>query len=164
MVAIFASLLFQSGLEFWFSDRARGMIEDAGELGRTTYDDEVFRVGNEAVTMSGDLSSYLEQVTIDDPLFAEGFAAQVLNRNLSEAIIFRVDDNGEVQSFALVNPYDRNLQSVIKPGDVEKLGDNESVAVNSEDRIGALTRLNYVPDSYLYTARVFDPDSRSTRG
>ena len=28
IVAIFASLLFQSGLEFWFSDRARGMLEN----------------------------------------------------------------------------------------------------------------------------------------
>ena len=28
LVAIFASLLFQSGLEFWFSDRARGMLEN----------------------------------------------------------------------------------------------------------------------------------------
>ena len=27
LVAIFASLLFQSGLEFWFSDRARNMPE-----------------------------------------------------------------------------------------------------------------------------------------
>ena len=43
MVAIFASLLFQSGLEFWFSDRARGMIENAVELGRTTYQTEVER-------------------------------------------------------------------------------------------------------------------------
>ncbi len=34
-VAIFASLLFQSGLEFWFSDRARSMLENtvAGRAG-----------------------------------------------------------------------------------------------------------------------------------
>ncbi|MEO7277128.1 MAG: PAS domain-containing sensor histidine kinase, partial [Sphingomicrobium sp.] len=28
LVAIFASLLFQSGISFWFSDRARGMLEN----------------------------------------------------------------------------------------------------------------------------------------
>src|SRR4030095_11626202 len=32
IVAIFASLLLQSGLEFWFSDRARGMLENTVEL------------------------------------------------------------------------------------------------------------------------------------
>ena len=35
LVAIFASLLFQSGLEFWFSDRARGMLENTVELARS---------------------------------------------------------------------------------------------------------------------------------
>ena len=32
LVAIFASLLFQSGLEFWFSDRARGMLENTVQV------------------------------------------------------------------------------------------------------------------------------------
>ena len=32
--------------------------------------------------------------------------------------------------------------------------------MNSSDRIGALTRLNYGPNTYLYTARVFDPQFR----
>ena len=77
MVAIFASLLFQSGLEFWFSDRARGMIENSVELARTTYSREVERVSLQTVTMSGDLSGYLREVPITDPLFAEGFGRQV---------------------------------------------------------------------------------------
>src|SRR5215211_8103188 len=37
VVAIFASVLFQSGLEFWFSDKARGMLENTVELARSTY-------------------------------------------------------------------------------------------------------------------------------
>ena len=32
LVAIFASLLFQSGLEFWFSNRARSMLEQYDEM------------------------------------------------------------------------------------------------------------------------------------
>ena len=59
LVAIFASLLFQSGLEFWFSDRARGMLENTVQVARSTYDSEVERVANETVTMSGDLAGYL---------------------------------------------------------------------------------------------------------
>ena len=37
IVAIFASLLFQSGLEFWFSDRARGMLENTVQVAQATY-------------------------------------------------------------------------------------------------------------------------------
>src|SRR5215471_7476373 len=49
LVAIFASLLFQSGLEFWFSDRARGMLENTVQVARASYDREVERVENETV-------------------------------------------------------------------------------------------------------------------
>ena len=71
IVAIFASLLLQSGLEFWFSDRARGMLENTVQLAQSTYTSEVNRVGAEAVAMAGDLSGYLQELPIDSPLFEE---------------------------------------------------------------------------------------------
>jgi two-component system nitrogen regulation sensor histidine kinase NtrY len=157
LVAIFASLLFQSGLEFWFSGKAREMIENTVVLARMTYDREVERVSLETLTMSGDLAAYLRAVPIDDPRFAEGFGRQVLNRNLSEAIIINVGQDGGIQSLALVNPYDRPLDKVITKEKLADLADKESVAVNSADRIGALARLDYTPNSYVYAARVFDP-------
>ena len=52
IVAIFASLLLQSGLEFWFSDRARGMLENTVQLAQSTYTSEVNRVGAE-VALAG---------------------------------------------------------------------------------------------------------------
>ena len=157
MVAIFASLLFQSGLEFWFSDRAKGMIENSVELARTTYSREVERVSLQTVTMSGDLAGYLREVSITDPLFADGFGRQVLQRELSEAIIVQVDAKGVVRSLGLVNPYDRPLESVITKDKLAELADKESVAINSVDRIGALAHLDYTPGTYVYAARVFDP-------
>jgi two-component system nitrogen regulation sensor histidine kinase NtrY len=160
LVAIFASLLFQSGLEFWFSDRARGMLENTVAVARATYDREVERVAGETVTMSGDLSGYLKIVPIDDARFIEGFGRQVLNRNLSEAIIINVGPDRVPRSLALVNPYDRPLEKVITPATIRELGNKPSVPVNSADRIGALTRLDYGPDTYLYAARVFEPQFR----
>ena len=46
LVAIFASVLFQSGLEFWFSNRARNMFENTVQIARTSYQNEVERVAN----------------------------------------------------------------------------------------------------------------------
>src|SRR3954453_12342951 len=59
LVAIFASLLFQSGLEFWFSNRARNMLENTVEVAHSAYRHELGRVANEATTMAGALSEYL---------------------------------------------------------------------------------------------------------
>jgi two-component system, NtrC family, nitrogen regulation sensor histidine kinase NtrY len=157
LVAIFASLLFQSGLEFWFSDKARGMIENTVSVARTTYDREVERVALETLTMSGDLAAYLREVPIDDPRFAEGFGRQVLGRNLSEAIIFTMSTDGVIRSQALVNPYDRPIEKVITRDKIAELANKESVAINSSDRIGSLARLDYAPNTYVYAARVFDP-------
>src|SRR5688500_2399394 len=147
LVAIFASLLLQSGLEFWFSDRARGMLENTVEVARASFDAEVERVSRETVTMSGDLAGYLRVIAIDDPRFAEAFGRnQVLARNLSEAIIFTYGADRQIRALALVNPYDRPLDQVITPDKIADLQGKSSVVINSSDRIGALTRLDYGPN------------------
>jgi two-component system nitrogen regulation sensor histidine kinase NtrY len=160
LVAIFASVLFQSGLEFWFSNRARNMLENTVQVARVSYDREAERVTNETVTMSGDLADYLHQIAIDDPRFADLFPRQVLLRNLSEAIIFTYDSDRQIRTLALVNPYNRPLESVITPDKIQQLRNHVSVPVDSSDRIGTLTRINYGPDTYLYASRVFDPQFR----
>jgi len=160
LVAIFASLLFQSGLEFWFSNRARNMIENTVQIAQTSYQREVERVANETVTMSSDLGGYLQQLSIGDPRFSDLFAKQVLLRNLSEAVILNVGRDGVPRSLILVNPYDRPLEKVITKQKLAELNGKDSVPVNSTDRIGALVRLQYGPNTYLYAARVFDPQFR----
>jgi two-component system nitrogen regulation sensor histidine kinase NtrY len=161
LVAIFASVLFQSGLQFWFSNRARNMLENSVQIARGRYQDEVDRVANETVTASSNIADYLHQTTIDDPRFALAFAKlQVLNRQLSEAIIFTVGPDKQIRALALVNPYDRPLNKDIPPAAVAQLQKQRVVSITSSDRIGAVTKLNYVPNSYLYEARVFDPQFR----
>jgi two-component system nitrogen regulation sensor histidine kinase NtrY len=116
LVAIFASVLFQSGLEFWFSNRARNMLENASAIAQYVYSNEEDRVANETLAMSHDLADYLRQIPIDDPRFAEAFAKiQVLNRGLSEGIIFTYGPDKQIRSFALVSPYNRYLEKAIPP-------------------------------------------------
>ena len=165
VVAIFASVLLQSGQEFWFSNRARGMFENTTTLAQSIYDSEVQRVANETVTASNDLATYLQQVPIDDPRFADAFTRlQVYQRGLSEAIIFTYGPDKQVRSLALVSPYGRPLVRVITPERIASLKSREVVEVSSADRIGALTRLPGAPDTYLYAARLFDPQFRNQLG
>src|SRR3954462_731033 len=158
LVAIFASVLFQSGLEFWFSARARNMLENTAQIARSSYQHEVERVATETATASADLAEYLRMTTIDDPRFAVAFAKnQVLNRNLSEAIIFTYGPDKQIRTLALVDPYDRPLDKVITPASIGALAKQQVVPLNSFDRIGAVAHLDYGSDTYLYAARVFDP-------
>ncbi len=158
LVVIFASLLFQSGTEFWFSDRARGMLENAYAIAQAGYDSEVERVSNETQTMAGDLALFLSEQPIDSPEFAEYFVGQVFYRNLSEAVLMRVSEESGVQTLALVNPYERSLNEAVRPEILRQLGQGgDTVAVRGDDRIGAVTRFPLGADTYLYAARVFDP-------
>jgi two-component system nitrogen regulation sensor histidine kinase NtrY len=161
LVAIFASVLFQSGLEFWFSNRARSMLENASAIAQYVYAQEEDRVAAETIQASKDIADYLRQIPIDDPRFAAAFAKlQIYNRGLSEGLIFTYGPDKQIRTFALVSPYDRPLEKAITPVKISELAHRNFVQINSPDRIGALTRLNYGPDAYLYTARVFDPQFR----
>src|SRR3546814_7104672 len=46
-VVIFASLLFQYGVQFWFSDNARSMLQNANGLARGYYEQNQKEVGDE---------------------------------------------------------------------------------------------------------------------
>ena len=100
----------KAGLEFWFSNRARSMLENAVAGRARTY---AARSSASPTRPSrrarpGRLSS---QMPIDDPRFAEAFARlQVYNRGLSEAIIFTYGPDKQIRTLALVNPYDRPLE------------------------------------------------------
>src|SRR3546814_16157635 len=45
LVVVFASLLFQFGVDFWFSDRSRGMFENAASLAEGYYQENQRQVG-----------------------------------------------------------------------------------------------------------------------
>src|SRR5690349_3314616 len=64
LVAIFASLLFQSGLEFWFSSRARSMLENTAAIAQSVHSREAEQVASETLTMSDDVAGYLKQIPI----------------------------------------------------------------------------------------------------
>ena len=173
LVTIVASLLFQYGVAFWSSDRARGMLENASLLVRDNYQQELRRVGSETAAMSADIDQYLRDDAIDSERFRYGFGLQLYRRNLSEAVIARADANGRIQALALVNPYERQLDKVITPAMIASLDrDGTTVTIPAQDgasssvrivpipgrdRTAALVRLDYGDATYLYAARVFDP-------
>ena len=161
LVAIFASLLFQSGLEFWFSDRSRGMLENAVQVARGTYTYEVGRVGDEATPMAGNVADALKQIQQDDPRFQEFLAYQVYLRSLNESAIVEIAPNGQVQSLAVVNGYNGMIDEQRIKAAVAKLANaapGTVVDAGTPDRISVLTKLDYGRNSYLYVARWVDPE------
>ncbi|CAM3237904.1 histidine kinase [Sphingomonas antarctica] len=157
LVVVFASLLFQYGVEFWFSDRARGMLENASSLAQGYYEEKQLAVSNETVTMAGDLRDYLQQANTQSPAFAEGYAWQVLSRNLTESAIVEVAPNGTPRTIAMVNPDARPVEKRVSADILARLQRGVPVVVtNAPDRIEAVTRLYPGRNIYLYASRIAD--------
>jgi two-component system nitrogen regulation sensor histidine kinase NtrY len=165
LVTIFASLLFQYGVQFWYSDRARGMFENAASLTRASYDQIIQRWDEATVTMADDLSAFLREQPIDSPGFADFFGRQVYFRSLSEGALFAMSDRGVLQTLAVVNPYEIDIARLITPQALAQLrgGQRRSVVIITGDRIQVFTRLPGASDVYLYAARVTDPKEMTTQ-
>jgi two-component system, NtrC family, nitrogen regulation sensor histidine kinase NtrY len=160
LVVIFASFLFQSGTAFWFSDRARGMLENASAIAQQSYQEELDRVNRETLTMAGDIVTAMEDTPMESPEFATFLGQQLYYRNLSESALVRITPELGVQTQAVVNsftPYERSFETAVPPAVLRQLtGDRLSVAFIDNDRIAAVTRFPNT-DIYLYAARVFEP-------
>ena len=156
LVVLFASLLFQSGVEFWFSDSSRGLLENANKLATGYYDQNQREVGNETVAMAGDLRDYLNQAKIVSPEFAEGYSFQVVSRRLNESAILQRGPDGSLRTAAIVDPENRRAERV-SPATIARLDKGEQVVISaSPDRIEAVTVLDPTSGVYLYAARSAD--------
>ena len=160
LLVIFASLLFQSGVQFWFSGSARGMLENAGELAKGYYEVNARDVGDETQTMAGDFRNALGQTNPDDPAFLSYYFEQVLRRRLSESAIVSMGVDGVQRTEAVATENENRKQDWIAADVLAKLKSGEGLVVtNRADRIEAVAVLFDQPRSYLYTSRALSVPS-----
>ena len=77
LVVVFASWLFQSGVEFWFSDSSRGLLENANKLARGYYEQTLRDVSYESVAMAEDSRTWLGEYPVASQEFQAFLADQV---------------------------------------------------------------------------------------
>ncbi len=160
LLVVFASLLFQSGVQFWFSGSARGMLENAGELAKGYYEVNAKDVGDETLTMAGDFRNALSQTNADDPAFLSYYFEQVFRRRLSESAIVSVGADGLQRTEAVATENDNRKQDWIADDILKKLNAGEGTVIkNRVDRIEAVTVLFDKPRSYLYASRTLSVPS-----
>jgi two-component system, NtrC family, nitrogen regulation sensor histidine kinase NtrY len=157
LMVIFASLLFQYGVEFWYSDRARGMFENANDLAQVYYAEKQQSVIRRAEVMAEDIGYNLTLAPIESKDFQASFAYQVLNRELSEGAILSISKAQGVQSLVIVNPYNRPQDNWVPPDVVASLLKNKATVFrDSGQRMEAVTPIPGRPNYYIYASRVAD--------
>ncbi len=156
MLVIFASFLFQSGVEFWFSDNSRGMLENANKLARGYYEQTQRDMEYESLAMAGDLRDFLSQEPITSPAFPEYYKYQATHRKLNQSTILQKVSDGSLRRAALLlgeSPLSEQVSSDV----LRKLDRGEAIVVSSQaDKIEAVTPIDRRAGIYLYTARSSD--------
>ncbi|WP_294032492.1 ATP-binding protein [Sphingopyxis sp.] len=154
LVVIFASLLFQFGVNFWYSERSRGMFENAASMAQAFYEDSQKSVSANTTTMAKDLSDYLTRYPIDSETFQNAYGQQVVLRELNESAIIEIGADGIARTPVMVDPDNRAAEARISPETVARLNRGEQVVVlQKSDRIEAATRLPGRANAYVYASR-----------
>ncbi len=157
LVAIFASLLFQYGVQFWYSDQARNMLENTSVLAQASYNNMLQRWEEATVTMASDTASFLQEQPIDSPGFSSFFFKQVYFRSLSDGALFSISPKNGIQTYAIINPDQVDLTKQVSGKIITALGSGRrSVVFVQGNLIQTVTPIPGSDELFLYTARLAD--------
>jgi two-component system nitrogen regulation sensor histidine kinase NtrY len=160
LVVIFASLLFQSGMQFWFSDRSRTVLESAQNVAQIYADENKERIQLDIEGAGIDVVNYINESGIDSTRFEDGLWYQLAMRQFTEVALLTINPNNEIQMQAGVNIYDRPLEERFSPQVLNSLKAGETrVVINAEDRVEAVIRLDPQAPVFLYAARAVNPEA-----
>ena len=157
LVVVFASLLFQFGVQFWFSDRAKTVFENADQVAQAYVEENKKRIFADVEAMSGDVAGYVRDYGLGTPLFREAVKFQVVTRNLTEAAVFAATPAGTV-AYAQVNMDARPLAARLQATDLARARVGEvRVIASAGDRVEAVVRIDPALERYVYVSRKVDP-------
>lgn len=154
LVAGFAAFLFQTGVDFWFSDESRGLMQNANALAQSYYDSNQRNVEQNSIIMATDMRSILARVPITDPDFPDFYAYQAQGREISESAVLQRMADGSFRTAAALNLTKDNSPLEFSRQALPRLDRGElAVVVGSPERIEALVPIDAQTGVYLYNAR-----------
>ncbi|QPD00034.1 MULTISPECIES: sensor histidine kinase [Qipengyuania] len=160
LVAGFAAFLFQSGVDFWFSDNSRGLMENANQLAESYYAENQLDLGNETISMAMDMRSILQKVQVTDPNFALVYQYQAEPRDVVESAILQALPDGTMRTAVVYGLSEGSDPIPFAQSAMGPLSKNEQVVVRgSPERIEAVAPIDRETGIYLYTARSSEASS-----
>ncbi|HEX8194043.1 MAG TPA: PAS domain-containing sensor histidine kinase [Allosphingosinicella sp.] len=160
LVVIFASLLFQSGLQFWFSEDAETILRNAENVARVYRDDHMLRIGQDADAMGADIVGEINEAGIESQRFTDFVLIQKIYRTLSEAAVIGVTPANVLQTHVAVDLDRRPMERRVSAAALRQLRAGEAiVATDVGDRVEAVIRLDPEAEIYLYVSRYLNPEA-----
>ncbi len=154
IVAVFSAVLINVGIQAWFSERVRTVVEHSVQVAESYVQEHRKVIRADLFAMANDLNRAAPLYAQDPKRFEEVVATQAALRSLSEAYV--IDSSGHILaqsnfsfSFAFQPP---------PPDAIEAASRGEVVTLTNDydSKVQALMRLDQFIDAYLYVGRFVD--------
>jgi two-component system nitrogen regulation sensor histidine kinase NtrY len=157
LVAVFAAVFFNLGIQAWFSDRVRSTLEASLVASRAYLDEHRNTIRGDALAMAADLNRAGRLLDANQYGFAQILATHTALRGLTESVVFeptlnRVISHAGLTTSAVVDPPPAWAMELARSGEVAVLpGESE------EGRVRALVELDIGQGLMLLIGRPVDP-------
>jgi two-component system, NtrC family, nitrogen regulation sensor histidine kinase NtrY len=156
VVAVFSVVFFNLGIQAWFNDPVRTVLQESLQASRGYLDEHRNNIRADALGMANDLGRAGQLLFNDPNTFAEILAGQTALRGLTEAVIYEPVTGQVMASAGLMaglgtNPPPAWANDLARSGDVAVLGSEDST------RVRAVVELNATPVLMLLIGRPVDP-------
>ena len=155
LLAIFATVSLNRGLDHWFSTRVQSIIANSVDVANAYVNEQGQVIRSDAVGIARELEQSVALLAEDPEAFSRFFTAQAALRAIPMAFV--VDRLGQV--LASVSSRAEFSYSPPPPAAFEAADDGRIVelALHSSGAVGALTKLAATDDRYLYVVRPVNP-------
>ncbi|MCK7611468.1 sensor histidine kinase NtrY-like [Roseibium sediminicola] len=155
LMAILAAVTLDRGLDRWFEDRTRQIIDNALTVAQAYLQEHARVLRGDLIAMSNDVDRAKAVYDFEPTRFDQFFAAQVSLRGILAAYI--LNDTGEVVTRVVLDP---NVEVPLPRADSffkAKSGDPILIAPGSSNLVGGVMKLSAYDNFYLYAVRAIDP-------
>lgn len=156
IVAVVATLALNQGLDHWFSDRSRAMVESAQSVANSYLNEHANVLRNEILGLAGELEKINDVFINDQASFTDILTSLAQSRSLPFAYIVN-----KQQVIVLRARLPSQATPPSLPSDlIEDVTDVKPEFIKPGPRsnsVGAIIKLKGYSDIYLFVARAVDP-------
>ena len=156
LVAVFAAIFLNFGIQVWFSERVRTAIEESMAVATAYLHEHRQNIRADAFAMAADLNRAAPVLARNPRRFNQVLSTQASLRSLPEAMV--LDSDGRVRArsrLSLSLGIDLVSRSALEQA---RLGEIVILTKEQDDRVRALVKLDRYVDAYLLVGRFVESE------
>ncbi|WP_144862480.1 PAS domain-containing sensor histidine kinase [Mesorhizobium sp. J18] len=156
LVAVVASVTLDLGLDRWFELRTKVIINSSLSIAEAYVQENARNLQGTTLSMAFDLDRFRALYNLDRTGFRNLMTEQAVGRALAHAVLMRADG-----SVVMAAQMPREIEIPEPPvGALQTAAEGRPVLIQppQSNMVGAIVKLREIPDVYLYTSRLLDPE------